>query len=198
MKKLLSVVLAFTFTFNVFAASTATQELEKSLDNYQYAMTVEWDQKDQKFSDAQTEKFLADMGKLIKEKGLKQEEILALAEKKIANKQTVEAMKVKLALIGSVRNSSELASVLKDVSKDMYSQGASWNGDVVMTAGLVVLVVAVVGYAIWFSANHRCVEYSERWECDTYRDCGYDYYGSICYSDTTCQWVDYCTRYEKK
>ena len=198
MKKLLSIVLAFTFTFNVFAASTASQALEKSLDNYQYAMTVEWDQKDQKFSDAQTEKFLAEMGRLIKEQGLKQEEILALAEKKIANKQTIEAMKLKLALIGDVKNSSELASVLKEVSKDMYSRGASWNGDVVLTAGLVVLVVAVVGYAVWFSATHECVAWSERWECDTYRDCGYDYYGSICYTDTTCRWVDYCTRYQKK
>ncbi len=198
MKKLLSIVLALTFTCNVFAASTATQELEKSLDNYQYAMQVEWDQKDQKFADAQTEKFLAEMGKLIKEKGLKQEEIMAIAEKKIANKQTVEAMKLKLALAGNVRNSAELAAVLKDVSKDMYSRGASWNGDVLLSAGLVVLVVAVVGYAIWFSANHECVEWSERWECDTYTDCGTDYYGSICYTDTSCRWDDYCTRYEKK
>ncbi|MES2527222.1 MAG: hypothetical protein V4598_09040 [Bdellovibrionota bacterium] len=196
MKKLLSIVLALTFSLNVFAG-TATAELEKSLDNYQYALTVEWDQKDQKFYDAKTAAFFKELGSLIQEKGLKQEEIIALAEKKIANKQTVEALKLKLALIGNVRSQSELAAVLKDVSKDMYSKGASWNGDAVLTTGLIVLVVAVVGYAIWFSATHKCVEYSERWECDTRTDCGTDYYGSVCYSDTTCGWNDYCTRYEK-
>lgn len=197
MKKLLSIVLALTFSVNVFSA-TAVSELEKSLDNYQYAMTVEWDQKDQKFQDAKTQEFFAEMGKLIQEKGLKQEEIIALAEKKIANKQTVEAIKLKLNLVGNVKNSAELASVLKDISSGMGAQGASWNGDVLLTGGLVVLVVAVVGYAIWFSATHTCVEYSERWDCDSRTDCGTDYYGSVCYTDTTCGWNDYCTRYEKK
>jgi hypothetical protein len=196
MKKILSIVLALTFSLNVFAGA-ATAELEKSLDNYQYALTVEWDQKDQKFYDAKTQAFFAEVGSLIKEKGLKQEEIIALAEKKINNKQTVEALKLKLNLIGNVKNSSELASVLKEVSKDMYSKGASWNGDAVLTTGLVVLVVAVVGYAIWFGATHTCVEYSERWECDSRTDCGTDYYGSVCYTDTTCGWNDYCVRYEK-
>jgi hypothetical protein len=197
MKKLLSIVLALSFTVNVFAA-TATQELEKSLDNYQYAMTVEWDQKDQKFYDAKTQEFFAQMGSLIKEKGLKQEEIIALAEKKIANKQTVEAIKLKLNLIGNVKTTSELASVLKDVSKDMYSKGAAWNGDAVLVSGVVVLIVAVVGYAIWFGNTHKCVAWDERWECDTYTDCYDDYpYGTTCYEDTSCGWETYCTRYEK-
>ena len=195
MKKLLSLLLVLCFSANVIAGSTSG--LERALDEYQFALTVEWDQKDQKFYDAKTQAFFAEVGSLIKEKGLKQEEIIALAEKKINNKQTVEALKLKLNLIGNVKNSSELASVLKEVSKDMYSKGASWNGDAVLTTGLVVLVVAVVGYAIWFGATHTCVEYSERWECDSRTDCGTDYYGSVCYTDTTCGWNDYCVRYEK-
>lgn len=194
MKKLMSIVLALTFSLNVFA-SAATQELEKSLDDYQYAMTVEWDQKDQKFADAQTTAFFEKMGKLITDKGLKQEEIIALAEKKIANKQTVEAIKLKLNLIGNVKNSSELNSVLKDISKDMYSKGASWNGDVVLIGGVVVLVVALVGYAVWFGSTHECVAYDQRWECNSYDHCdGYGY----CYSDSSCGWEDYCTQYVKK
>lgn len=197
MKKLLALVLVFTFSANVFAASTASSELEKSLDDYQYAMTVEWDQKDVKFQEAQTNAFFAKMGSLIKEKGLQQDEIIALAEKKIANKQTVEAIKLKLAMIGQVNSSQELSAVLKDVSKDMYAKGASWNGDVVLTGGLIVLVVAVVGYAVWFSATHHCVETSQRWECDSRTDCGTDYYGSVCYTDTSCGWENYCSRYEK-
>jgi hypothetical protein len=194
MKKLLSIALAFTFTFNVYAA-TAVSELEKSMDDYQYALTVEWDQKDQKFYDAQTQAFFSKMGSLIQEKGLKQEEIISLAEKKIANKQAVEALKLKLNLLGNVKDTTELAAVLKDVSKDMYAQGAAWNGDAVIIGGIVVLVVAIVGYAIWFSANHVCVQYSERWECDSYTNCtSYNY----CYTDTRCGWEDYCVRYEKK
>jgi hypothetical protein len=194
MKKILSIVLALSFSLNVFAGA-ATQELEKSLDNFQYAMTVEWDQKDQKFADAQTQAFFAEMGKLIQEKGLKQEEIIALAEKKIANKQTVEAIKLKLNLVGNAKNTSELQNVLKDISKDMYSRGASWNGDVVLYGGIIVLVVAVVGYAVWFGATHECVAYDQRWECNSYSNC--DSYG-YCYQDSSCGWEDYCTQYVKK
>lgn len=195
MKKLMSLVLALSFSMNVFA-SAATSELEKSIDSYQYAMTVEWDQKDQKFADAQTQAFFAEMGKLISEKGLTQEEIISLAEKKIANKQTVEAIKLKLSLVGSVKNSAELNSVLKDISKDMYSKGASWNGDAVLIGGVVVLVVALVGYAVWFGATHECVAWDQRWECSSSSNC--DSYGNYCYSDSSCGWEDYCTRYVKK
>ncbi len=132
------------------------------------------DQKDQKFQDAKAQEFFAQMGKLIQEKGLKQKEIIALPEKKIANKQTVEAIKLKLNLVGNVKNSAELTSVLKDISSGMGARGASWNGDVLLTGGLVVLVVTVVSYAIWFSATHTCVEYSEHWECDSRTGCGTD------------------------
>lgn len=194
MKKFISFILAFSFSFNVFA-SAATAELEKSIDEYQYALTVDWDQKDQEAYDAHTQAFFAKMGALIKEQGLTQQDVIALAEKKISNKEALKSLQVKLALAGEAKNSAELMNILKDVQKDMYAQGASWNGSTVITVGIVVLVVAVVGYAIWFSANHRCVEYAERWECNSYSNCTtYNY----CYTDTVCGWDDYCVRYEKK
>lgn len=195
MKKILAFVLAFSFTASAFASSAATA-LEKRLDEYQYALSVDWDQKDQRFYDAQTNAFFADLQRLVTEKGLKQEEIMALAEKKIADKNALEAIKLKLALVGNDKNPSELASVVRDISKDLYTKGASWNGEVLIPVAIGVVVVAVVGYAVWFSATHECVAYDQRWDCDSYTHCNSS--GSYCWTDTNCGWEDYCTEYVKK
>jgi hypothetical protein len=196
MKKLFSFLLVLCFSVNVMAGSTAG--LERALDEYQFALTVEWDQKDQAVYQAKTDAFFKEMAKLIAQDGLSKEEILSVAEKKMTNKAQLEALKLKLALAGSVSNSEQLAGVLQESVKGMYSQGASWNGDAVLPILGGLALAALIGYAVWFSATHECVAWDERWECNAYTDCYDDYYGTSCYEDTSCGWETYCTRYEKK
>ncbi len=191
MKKLLSFLLVLCFSLNVMAGSTAG--LERAMDEYQFALTVEWDQKDQKIFQAKTDAFFAEMAKLMSEQGLTQAEVVAVAEKKMHNKVQLEALKLKLALAGKAVNSAELAKILQDSAKDMYSAGASWNGDAVEVLGVIALV-AIVGYAIWFSSTHECVAWDERWECSSSSTC--DDWG--CDSFESCGWEDYCTQYVKK
>jgi hypothetical protein len=208
--RIISLFVAFCFSLNVMASSGTIQELERHLDDYHYALSVEWDQKDNKFYQEQTEAFFEKLNKLIKEDGLSQKDLLTLMEKKTNNKQLIDALKLKLSL-SQINSSEELAKVVRQSTKDMYAQGASWNGNVLFPVAIGLLVAAVVGYAIWWNANHQCVATETRWVCNTYNNCNYygggwdpyygGYYGgTYCYGNgyTTCGYTDVCTRYARK
>lgn len=193
MKKLLSFILVLCFSANVFAGSTLG--LERAMDEYQFALTVEWDQKDEAQYQKMNAAFFAEVAKLVAAEGLSQADVLTVAEKKMANKAQLEALKLKLTLAGKAQSKEALGQILQESVKDMYAQGASWNGDAVVPILAGLAVAAIIGYAIWFHANHRCVAWDERWECSATSYC--DDWG-YCYTDESCGWETYCTRYEKK
>jgi hypothetical protein len=204
---------AFCFTFNVLASTGTVQELERVLDDYQYSLSVEWDQKDQNFYDVKTKEFFSKLEQLIKDEGLSQEQIMTLVNKKANNKSLVEALKLKLNLMGKNISNVELIKLVNESTKDLYSRGASWNGQIIIPVAIGLLIAAVVGYAIWWDANHVCVAWENQYVCNTYNNCPqyggghYDPYnggfygGKYCYGPlytTTCGYEDVCTQYEKK
>jgi hypothetical protein len=212
MKKMISIVLLLCLSVNVMAGTAGVQKLEKHLNEYQYAMTVEWDQKDQKFKDAKTKEFNASLEKVIREDGLSQLEVLSLLEKKLISHQALEAIRLKLALLGNTSSPEALTKALESSTKDMYTQGASWNGEVVIPLAIGVIVVAIIAYKWWWEKNHVCAEWELRDECVTSnwddRSCTTDtdeYGNSDTYCDTywneettvTCGPMNYCLRYEK-
>lgn len=210
--RIVSLLVAFCFSLNVMASTGTVQELERAMDDYHYSLSVEWDQKDQKFYDAQTKAFFAKLEKLIKEDGMSQSEIMNLVEKKANNKAVVDALKLKLTLLSKGASAEEMAAIVRESAKDMYSQGASWNGSVVVPVVIGLLVAAVIGYSIWWDATHECVAWESQYVCNTYNDCYYGggyydpyygggyYGGSYCYgpSYTTCGYADVCVEYAKK
>lgn len=212
--RIVSLLIAFCFSMNVMASTGTIQELEKHLDDYHYALSVEWDQKDQAFYDAQTKTFFANIEKLIKEDGLSQDQIMKLAETKTQNKEALNALKLKLAVLSKGASADELMAIVKDASKDFYAKGASWNGDVVITTVIVAVIVGAIAYSVWWNASHECVQTQTQYVCDTYNNCYYSggyyggsyygggYYGSgsYCYGPATtyCGYRDVCTQYAKK
>lgn len=207
--RFISLIVAICFSFNVLAASGTVQEFEKLLDNYQYELTVEWDQKDQEFYNSKTKIFFEELEKLIKA-GLTTEEITDLVSAKAKNSQVVEAIKLKMNLLGGL-NFEELVQIIKSSSKDLYLEGASWNGSVIFPVIAGLLVAGVIGYFIWWDANHYCAAYESEYICRTYGNCRHNYthydpyysgyYGdSICYgtSYTTCGYEDVCVDWQKK
>lgn len=202
--RLLSILLSLCITFNVLAASGSIQELERHIDDYQYILTVEWDQKDQKFYDAQTDMFIAKLSELVAKNNLSKEEVLLLSEKKIKDKNAFEAMKLKMSLLDQNISPESLAQTLKESSKDFYSRGASWNGDVAIIVPLALIAI-LIGFAVWHSLTYECVAWEERYSCSTDEYCAsysYDYdghsYCSYYKEETFCGWDDVCTKYEKK
>lgn len=188
--RIIALFLSLCLSLNVMAASGTINELERALDNYEYAITVDWDQKDQVFYEAQTVDLFQKLEKLSKEQGLLKEDILALAQKKIENKAILEAIKARVALSPKAATNEELAHLLKDISKDMYKQGATWAASRGESAMLTLIFVVVVGYTLWFYSNYECVKKDYRYECNTssYSD------GS---SRTSCGYEKYCSQYEK-
>lgn len=179
--KILSIVLSLCLTMNVLAASGTVSEFEKSLDNLQYSLTVEWDQKNQDVYEKVSQKFFDEMENMMANQQLTQEQIISVLEKKVANKKALEAIKLKLSLMGKV-NESQLAEVLKESSKEMYTQGASWNGDVV-TPIIIGVAVLAIGYLIWFHATHECNSYNTSYSCANTSEV----YGTQCYYSEYCE-----------
>lgn len=212
MKKMISLVLLFCLSLNVMADTAGVLKLERQLDDYKYAMTVEWDQKDVKFKDAKTKEFYAGLEKLVREDGVSQLEIMALMEKKFVNHKALEALRLKLALLGNAKSPETLAKALEDSSKDMYTQGASWNGEIVIPLAIGIIVVAVIAYKWWWEKNHVCDQWQETdgcvdsyWDdrtCTTHTDSDGDSY-ETCDSywheeyTTTCGLMEKCVSYRK-
>jgi hypothetical protein len=168
--RIVSLLVAICFSFNVMASTGTIQQLESSLNDYQYSLSVEWDQKDQAFYDAKTAEFFAKLDKLIKEDGLTKEEILAFAALKLNNKPLVDAIKLKMSLFKNT-SAEDLASMISESSKDMYAKGASWNGEIIFPAIGVLIAVAIVGYSYWWDAHHECVATDTVYMCNTYNSC---------------------------
>lgn len=204
--RFISLLVAFCFTFNVMASTGTVQELERALDDYQYSLSVEWDQNDQSFYDLKTKEFFGKLEQLIKEEGLSQEQMLSLVEKKVNNPSVVNALKLKLSLLGKGATTDDLVSLIKDSTKDMYAQGASWNGEIVYTVVAGLLVAAIVGYSIWFDTNHECVSYETELFCHFVQSCTGSYYDSYTgvfvtcapYPQNVCGYRQVCTSYRKK
>lgn len=215
--RIISFLVAFCFSLNVMASTGTIQELERHMDDYQYALSVEWDQKDQAFYEAQTKAFFEKMGKLIKEDGLSKSEILRLVEAKTKNKEALEALKLKLSVLSKGASVEELANIVKEYSQDLYSQGASWNGQVVFSVVIGLVIVGAIAYAIWWDASHECVAWENQYVCYQEDNCyysggstsggySYDVWGNwvapgyTCYGPprTYCGYSDVCTEYAKK
>ena len=193
--KIISLVLALCMTLNVFAASGTNKELELLIDSYQFDLSVEWDQKDQKFFESKTKAFFASMNTLMLERGITKEEVLALLESKTKNKALIDSLRTKFMLLGEKKSVTEITKIIQDHADELYTKGASWNGEIVIPVVAGLLIVGLVAYLIWYSANHECVETEQRWKCTTQQ---YNTDTSYPSSDTICGWQDVCTRYERK
>lgn len=193
--RLISALLCFCLTFNVMAASGTVTEFERALDEYQYSLTVEWDQKDNTFVTARTEAFYAALSDLMNQ-GLTKEDVMNVVSKKSKNAKEVEALKVKMEAVANGANSSrELAEALTMKSNQLYSSGASWEGAAVfISAGIIAVLGAAIAYSIWFDAKHTCVETAQGQQCgwvSPFFNAPQEQQFYQCWTQT------YCTRYEK-
>lgn len=184
MKKIISALLLMSLTLNVFAASASSKGLEVLMDEYQYAMSVEWDQKDQVFHEKQTQAFLSELAKL----NMSSEDLLAVAEKKMGNKKQFEALKLKMSLLSKVNSEADLAKMISQNSHEFYSRGASWNGATVFNYAMVALIAGIIGYAIYRAIAYECVEWEYKYHCTGSNNDGNDW----------CGYGDVCVRSEKK
>lgn len=176
--KFLSWILLVCFFTNAQASTESLQELTKALNDYQYNMTVEWDQKDKSKSEEFSKDFFKSMNTLFVEKGLSNEDVTKFLESAVKDKKKLEELKMEMSLAAKKANSNdELAKILSSNSSSFEMRGASWNGTLTSVAMIATLVIitALIAYQAYFNLNHYCSEKR------VYQSCGW-------VSETECGW----------
>ncbi len=203
MKKIFTVFLLLTLCLQSFAATGGADDLARAFDDYQYAVTVDWDQKDQASLKAITEAFYSRIDKLSQENGTTAAGLEKLIDQKVKDPAVLAALRVKIQLLGKNATREQVLEMLKNESKNLYQNGASWNGEAVMTYSLIIVVAALFAYAIYFELTHECVKWEEDpdsfdcrpkqyYTCSRFSECGYIEGPVECGYDTV------CTEYVKK
>src|SRR5690348_723837 len=113
MKKFFTIAILFCLTLNSFAATGSLTSLEELMDNYQYTMTVEWDQKDQVFYEAETKKFFEEMTQTMIHEGATAADLQAVMTKKALDPKILDALNTRFTLLGKSPSVTEMMSAIK-------------------------------------------------------------------------------------
>ena len=189
-KKFFVSFLAFAFV-SVQANAVSNNSLKKAFDELNYSLSVEWDQKDRAFYDAQMSKFTGQVQEL-QAKGLTNAELMTFATANIKDAKLAKEVKNAMTLVQINKMSAKDArKLLLDTVGKNYSAGASWSNDGILYGALIVLlIVAVVAGAgaggVSNGGNggsgcfedYVCYDYYDSWGYFWYSDC---YYDTVCY-----------------
>ena len=147
-KRLSTLLLAFAFVTTASASTVGAHSIKAAIDEFNFAVTVEWDQQDQAFYQAQMKKFLANLNTL-RAQGATTAEIIDVAVSTVKNEKLASEMKSILELIEVEKLSVEEAQgMLLEATKNSSSTGASWSSDAWVWIGPVLgiaILLAVLG-----------------------------------------------------
>jgi hypothetical protein len=180
-KKMITMMMVVSiFTVNAYAASNSG--LKAAFDELNYALSVEWNQKDQEFYSAQMKKF-SEVVHDLQAKGLTNSQLIDFVKAEVKDEKVARDMQTALTMISIQKMSpSEAADYMSKTMKNSYAKGASWSGDATMLllgVGVLAIVIAVALSGSYSGGGNGCYDY---YTCDTY--CYSDYYwGYTCRDD---------------
>ena len=203
--KFITWIVIFCLTTHAMAG-TIREGLETAMNEFEYEMVVEWDQKDVAKAEAFTQKFSSKLEALFQQ-GLTNRELMKYVESRVVDKRQLAAIQASAALSAEGGASARhMATVLRDNMDKFGERGASWTGGVAYAAvitGLVAIAALIVYQLVW-NLNHRCAEAQMEERCgeETFcEDYDTDYDGTTYCEDYdtryTCDDVEICLRWEK-
>jgi len=187
-KKFFVAFLAFAMV-SVQASAVSNNSLKAAFDELNYSLSVEWDQKDRAFYDAQMKKF-TDTVQELQAKGMSNADLVAFATANIKDKNLAKEVQTAMSLvqINKLSGAEARKLVLDTVGKN-YSAGASWSSDGVLYGALIVLLIvaAVAGAGSYGGTrgggggvgcydDYVCYDYYDSWGYFWYSDCYWDTY----------------------
>ncbi len=138
-----SLVICTLFTFQALAGSH--DGLKAAFDEFNYAVTVEWDQKDASVY-SEHMNVLKDRIIELQEQGLTNQELINFGISNVSDaKLKVEARQVLNLIASEELTESESLTLLNSIQKSFYSKGASWSGSTtVIAASVIVITIGVI------------------------------------------------------
>ncbi len=194
-KKIMTLIMVAAL-FAVSAHANTQNGLKAAFDEMNYALTVEWDQKDQSFYQAQLKNFTQTVRQL-QNQGLTNQQMIDFAKSQVKDAKMAKDLETAFSMITINKMSSDDASrYMMESMKRAYNNGASWNGDVLVYLAVGLLIVALaVGLSGASSGGSNGGGYNNCYDsCYWYNVYCYDYsyrYSYYCGQDYTCDYVCY-------
>lgn len=179
MKKFATGILAFTLAAILPMVQVQAQEtsLDSAIDNLQYRLTVEWDQKDMAAQKKIVSEFSAELEQL-KQQGVTGDEIFKALSAKAFDAETAKDI-AHLAKYSkeNMLDQKQISKLVIDYSSKNQKLGTSWStgGSVVLAVALVALIIVAVIALPNNGSDHGS------YDCDCFYDSWGDYYCYTCY-----------------
>lgn len=161
MLKKISIMMLSFILLSVQANAGTNNSLSQAIEELNYSLTVEWDQKDQKFYDKKMKDFASTIAEL-QESGLTNQQLVDHVIAQIKNKNLAKDVETTFNMIQLNKMSPlEARNTMKELMDHSYNQGASWTGGV--AEGIVVVAfLGAVAFAIVYGLNVSCVKRCEK------------------------------------
>lgn len=145
MKKI-SLFLVSSLLLQSLAWATPKDSLRNVMDEYRYALTVEWDQKDQKALEAIKASFGSEVKKIVAEEKLSSEDIKAFLQE---NSHELNLADAEIALLVDAQenlDAEKAQDLLSEKAKGLYKQGSHWAPleDIALYGGIGLLVFELI------------------------------------------------------
>lgn len=149
MKKFIFALIALIFSLQSFAAQVSPDAVISIIDEFEYDLTVEWDQKDSVYLSNRRQAFIHEMNEL-KVQGLTLETLLIAVESKI-DPDHLDFTKHKLLelKLKKISEQEALDAILESINLSRM-QGASWSGrEVFEVLGMLALAIGTMALVIY-------------------------------------------------
>ena len=140
-------IIAFLLACSIFSASampSTNQGLKAAFDEFNYSVTVEWDQKDPSFLEAKKLELMQTISGLEAE-GMTRSELITFAKSQLKDATLIKNLDSVLEAISLNKMTSEEANnfMIRSI-QNSQAQGANWNGVIILTpVGLLILVLLI-------------------------------------------------------
>jgi Skp family chaperone for outer membrane proteins len=189
-KRLLS-TLMLSCLFVVQANAASNNSLKKAFDEFNYSVTVEWDQKDQTVYNTAVNKFQKVL-KGLQAQGLTNEELVKFAKTRVLDAKLGKDLDTLMKTVEvNKMNESDARKYVLGTMDSTVSQGASWSGDGLVVGIVVVALILVIVVAASTPTSGTGGGYYGGSDCSDEYVC-YDYYDDYGYWYSDCYWETYC------
>lgn len=150
MKKVLALVISYFLFMSSVVASAHAHDFKAAVDEFNFKISVLWDQEDKAFYLDAVKEFESKLNEL-KSSGLTNEDAFEVIAANLNNEQAKKEMLEFMQTISQQDlTEGELVNLIKDYSVSLQSTGANFNGsESIGNVGGTLLVLALVGGAIF-------------------------------------------------